>query len=107
VPNLTLDFFRLPERDWSTKFAPRAILVLRDRHAGHAHGAKVLAGTFGLTAAETEVAVALAAGSSREAIAATRNVSPETLRAQLKSLYLKTGCRRETELALLVTTLLD
>jgi DNA-binding CsgD family transcriptional regulator len=107
VPNLVLDFFRLPQREWATRFAPCAILVLRDRSAGHFAGANVLADTFGLTVAETEVALALAAGSSRETIAATRNVSPETLRAQLKSLYLKTGCRRETELALLVTTLLD
>ena len=34
-------------------------------------------------------------------------VSVETLRAQLKSIYLKTGCSRETELVLLLRALLD
>jgi DNA-binding CsgD family transcriptional regulator len=106
VPPLVIDLFRLPDQDWTMRFAPRAILVLRDRRISGDAEARLLA-AFGLTPAETQVALALAAGQCREAIAAARSVSMETLRAQVKSLYQKTGCRRETELALMVKALLD
>ncbi len=108
MPWMVIDVFRLPRRDWAMHFAPKAIVVLRDRRVARNGDAQpVLAAAFGLTAAEAQVAGALAAGKSREAIAAMRGVSLETLRAQLKSLYQKTGCSRETELALLVRGLLD
>jgi DNA-binding CsgD family transcriptional regulator len=60
-----------------------------------------------LTAAEAEVALALCDGQSRDTIAARRGVSPETVKAQVKSLYQKTGCHRETELVLLLRTMVE
>jgi DNA-binding CsgD family transcriptional regulator len=108
MPSTVIDLFRLPSREWAMHFAPKAIVVLRDRRgASNEDGQPALAAAFGLTSAEAQVAVALAAGKSREAIAAMRVVSMETLRAQVKSIYQKTGCSRETELALLVRGLLD
>lgn len=107
VPSLVIDLFRLPRREWAMHYAPRAMIVLRDRRIGGKGDAGLVAAAFGLTPAEAQVALALADGQSREMIAAARNVSHETVRAQMKSLYQKTGCRRETELALLVKSLLD
>ncbi|MGZ8336478.1 MAG: helix-turn-helix transcriptional regulator [Allosphingosinicella sp.] len=107
VPDLVLDMFRLPARDWAMHFAARAIVVVRDPRPELSGGAKILAGAFGLTPAEAQVALGLCAGHGRERIAVTRGVSLETLRAQVKSIYLKTGCSREAELVLLLKALLD
>lgn len=108
IPPLVIDIFRLPEREWAMHFAPKAILVLRDRRPACSTDVEsTLVRALGLTPAEAQVALALAAGQSREEIVAARAVSAETLRAQVKSLYQKTGCHRETELALLVRGLLD
>jgi DNA-binding CsgD family transcriptional regulator len=83
-------------------------VVLRDRRIARIGDAQpALTAAFGLTAAEAQVAVAVAGGKSRDAIAAMRGVSMETLRAQLRSVYQKTGCSRETQLALLVRSLLE
>jgi DNA-binding CsgD family transcriptional regulator len=106
MPDLVLDCFRLPVRPWSLFFAPRALVVLRDPRPDVAGGARVLAGAFELTPAEAQVALGLCEGHSRERIAAARGVSVETLRAQLKSIYLKTGCSREAELVLLLRAVL-
>jgi len=105
LPELVLDLFRLPAREWAMPFAPRAMAVARDPGTGRKNGASVVASAFGLTPAETEVALALAEGRAREAVAAARGISMETLRAQLKSIYQKTGCGRESELVLLINTL--
>lgn len=107
VPPLVIDLFRLPRREWAMHYAPRAMMVLRDRRIGRNGHGELVAAAFGLTPAEAQVALALADGQSREVIAMARKVSHETVRAQMKSLYQKTGCRRETELALLVKALLD
>jgi len=106
IPHLVLDLFRLPARQWALPFAPVAIAVLQDRRAAASANSDRLSQLFSLTPAEAQVALALASGQSREAIAAARSVSLETVRAQVKSLYQKTGCVRETELALLVNATL-
>jgi DNA-binding CsgD family transcriptional regulator len=105
VPEIVLDIFRLPAREWAMHFAPGAIVVLRDGRLKA--GSEVLIGAFALTPAEAQVALGLCQGLNREAIAAARGVSLETLRTQVKSVYQKTGCRREAELVLLVQALLD
>jgi DNA-binding NarL/FixJ family response regulator len=57
---------------------------------------------FGLTTSEVAIAVALTSGHEVEEIARTRHVSPGTLRVQLKSIFLKTGVRRQSELVALL-----
>lgn len=47
----------------------------------------------------------LARGMERGRIAATRGASILTLRIQIKSLYEKTGCRRESEFVALMAGL--
>lgn len=53
---------------------------------------------FGLTAAEARVAVQLAGGYSLAEIAETNGVNISTLRAQLRSVYAKTGTNKQAEL---------
>ena len=51
-----------------------------------------------LSQAEASVCAALCKGSSQSEIAETRNVSPETVRSQVKSIYAKTGASNRIEL---------
>lgn len=101
---IKLDFFRLPRREWALPFAPRAIIVLRRGGGDLREQAAICAATYGLTPAETDVAIALSQGRTRQRIAADRNVSMETLRTQIRNLYSKTGCSREAELVVLLRT---
>lgn len=101
---MLLEVFPLPRRAWDLPFAPRAIITARmgaltDRQAG------ALIGAFRLTRAEADIALRIASGATRPAIAAARGVSAETLKAQIRSLYEKTGCNRESQLVRIVTLL--
>jgi DNA-binding CsgD family transcriptional regulator len=98
---ILLEFFPLPQRPWELPFSPRAIAVARvgaptDRHV------QLLMRTFRLTPAEADIAIRLAAGASRRDIAAVRGVSVETLKGQLRSIYEKTGCSRESQLVRMI-----
>jgi DNA-binding CsgD family transcriptional regulator len=53
---------------------------------------------FALTDAESELAVALCAGKTVDDTAAERGTSIHTVRTQLKSIFLKTGTNRQTDL---------
>ena len=53
---------------------------------------------FGLTQAEARIALHLAAGGSIAGYAAAHDVSPATVRSQLKSIFAKTGAHRQGEL---------
>jgi DNA-binding CsgD family transcriptional regulator len=105
-PRLRVDIFRLPVRDWAMHFAPRAIVIVRDPRKNAQRKVNIIAATFALTPAETEVALALCDGLPRTQIAAQRGVSLETLRTQIRSIYSKTGCSRESELVLMLRALL-
>ncbi len=56
----------------------------------------------GLTDAECRLALALAEGASVEDAASNGGVSPHTIRAQLRSIFAKTGVNRQSALAALV-----
>jgi DNA-binding CsgD family transcriptional regulator len=79
------------------------LLVVTEVAAPTAPLREMLTGLFDLTAAEVHVARAVATGASVEEIASSRGVSRETVRTQLKSVLAKTGTRRQTELALLLS----
>lgn len=102
-----LDMFRLSRRDWSMSFAPAAILVIRDSATQLRAETELVAQAYGLSRAETEVALMLTRGMERGQIAAARGVSILTLRTQIRSVYDKTGCRRESELVALLAGLRD
>ena len=93
-----LSVMRLPTRPMNFGFVPHALAVLRAPGRARGLDADVLKLAFNLTAAEADIALALTRGASRAEIAAERNVSPETIKAQLKSLFVKTGVGREAEL---------
>lgn len=64
--------------------------------------ARLLRQVFGLTGAEAEIAAAVSSGRELDDISHTRGVSLGTLRNQLKTIYAKTGTRRQTELVALL-----
>ena len=64
--------------------------------------AEALSSAFGLTAAETEIAVAVGEGHSVAAIAINRDVSELTVRTQLRKIFAKTGADGLTGLVRLV-----
>ena len=61
---------------------------------------------FGLSRSEAEIAVRIADGLSPGEIADERNVSFNTVRVQLKSLFSKLGCTRQAEVIILVRSIL-
>jgi DNA-binding CsgD family transcriptional regulator len=58
----------------------------------------ILRALFGLTPAECRVALLLCDGKAPKAIAGTLGVSVETVRSQIKSIFSKTGVKRQGEL---------
>ncbi|SCW73146.1 DNA-binding transcriptional regulator, CsgD family [Sphingobium faniae] len=98
---LLLEFHALPEREWAMSFAPRALVIARE-DASSDHQARILLESYRLTPAEADVAMRLASGMSRRHIAAARGVSAGTLKAQLRSIYEKMGCSRESQLVRMV-----
>ncbi len=84
---------------------PRVLLDMSGLgHAGLPTPA-LLRRMLGLTATEAEVAVALARGATASAIARDRAVSLETVRSHLKTIFAKTGTRRQAALVALVLQL--
>lgn len=60
---------------------------------------------YGLTNTEAEVARLIANGNSAPDIARQRGTTADTVRSMLKSIFEKTGCRRQSELAACLTRL--
>ena len=83
-------------RDWRWLVAPAALVVVND--AGRAAPAADLARLFGLTAAESELAVELLSGRSLAEAAAARGRSINTVRSQLARLMAKTDTNRQADL---------
>lgn len=98
---IMLECYPLPPRPWSLPFAPRAIMIARVGTPTSRH-VQMLTSTFRLTPAEADIAIRLATGQSRQAIASARGVTAETLKVQLRSIYEKTGCSRESQLVRIV-----
>jgi len=105
-PGVMMEGFRLPARDWSLGSLPHAIIVAgrprRDR-AGVTHYLSLL---YRLSPAEGDIAVRLFEGKSRIRIAEDRGVTAETLRGQIKQIYLKCGIDSEAGLMRLLAPIL-
>ncbi|PXA83242.1 hypothetical protein DMC47_44020 [Nostoc sp. 3335mG] len=65
-------------------------------------GADLLQALFDLTPAEARVARAISSGGNPNAIARDAGTSPETVRSQLKQVFLKTSTSRQNELTTLL-----
>ena len=106
-PPLIASGCRLPDRRPTAVAAPQAVaaLFLSPIGASRDDLGQVLPGLFGLSRAEARLAVALHDGFSLSEIAEQLQLSRETLRSQLRSVFDKTGTRRQGTLIRLLTDL--
>ncbi|GAA4332059.1 hypothetical protein GCM10023144_21590 [Pigmentiphaga soli] len=96
---LVLDVVRLPDMAHDLMFNPRVLIAVRQVGAtNRARVAMVARQAFGLTEAEADVAMRIAAGEAPDAIAAARGATVGTVRAQRKAVMAKLGVRRQAEL---------
>ena len=86
--------------------AYHAIAVLVDPDARLHTTIRTLQANFGLTPAEARIALSLQKGGDLQSAATQLNVSPETVRTQVKSIFAKTGVKRQAELVALLSNLL-
>jgi DNA-binding CsgD family transcriptional regulator len=98
---------RLPGLTASPLSAFHAILAISDTDSPQAAAVSTLHDVFDLTAAEASLAVAIATGKDLEAFSRERGISKETVRNQLKSVFLKTGTNRQAQLAVTLSTLVS
>ncbi|MGH6813527.1 MAG: helix-turn-helix transcriptional regulator [Methylocella sp.] len=87
---------QLPHWDTDRFRHARAALMLVDRDTHRPP--PDLRHIFGMTRSEADIAALLASGRDIDEIAEMRRTSPGTLRAQLRSIFVKTETRRQAEL---------
>eukprot|EP01034_Spumella_vulgaris_P006770 gene6770-8631_t len=101
-----IEGFSLPEREWSLGKLPHAILIANGPKRDRAGVAQYLTAIYRLSPAEADIAMRLYEGKPRPRIAAERRVTPETLRGQIKQVYLKCGVDGEAGLMRLLAPIL-
>jgi DNA-binding CsgD family transcriptional regulator len=106
-PPLMVEGFRLPDRSWSLGKLPHAILIANGPRRDRAGVAAYLAAIYRLSPAEADIAVRLFEGRTRPDIAEARGVTAETLRGQIKQIYLKCGVDGEAGLMRLLAPILN
>jgi DNA-binding CsgD family transcriptional regulator len=94
---------RLTARDIFSRSV--AVFVLAPVAAPGAPSAELIRSLFDLTPAEARVARGLAGGKTVEDLAADGGVSSNTVRAQVRGVLEKTGCRRQTDVVALLAGL--
>lgn len=93
----------IPSQDWAEgKSKPVAVVYIRDAVGRSMASETVTKQLFNLTRAETALAMELANGLSLEEAAEVLNVRRNTARAHLRSIFSKTGVRRQTELVRII-----
>ncbi|HEY4849023.1 MAG TPA: helix-turn-helix transcriptional regulator [Methylocella sp.] len=92
---------------WLGLRPPAAIVTVVDPETGRRQLAQNLHNRFGLTGAETGLAAEILKGDGRAAAARRRGISVATVRAQLSSIFEKTGTHRQAELIHLLLELAD
>jgi DNA-binding CsgD family transcriptional regulator len=90
-----------PAPGGSDVLQPAAIIFIRDPELPIA-AKRALQELFGLTPAEATIAAALAAGKSIEDIAETAKIGLNTVRTQIKRIFLKTGTNRQAQLVTVI-----
>lgn len=97
--NLSLVVEAIPSMEWAEgKDKPAAVVYIRDAMSKSLASKVVAKQLFNLTPAETALAMELANGLSLEEAAEALNIRRNTARAHLRSIFSKTGVRRQTEL---------
>ena len=87
-----------------SRVGPCAAVFISDPEHRDSASQQTLGELFGLTPAEANVAILLARGLSLAEVSEAQNISPHTARAQLKSIFAKTGASRQAELVRMVIT---
>lgn len=87
-----------------TEFAPVAIIYMRSDRRSYAEHCERLAEMFELTARESQLAWALAQGTSIADAALELGISAETARGYSKKIYSKIGVHRQAELVRVILT---
>ena len=101
--NLGLVVESIPSLDWAEeKGKPAALVYIRDAASKSLASEVVTKQLFNLTRAETALAMELANGLSLEEAAEELNIRRNTARAHLRSIFSKTGVRRQTELVRII-----
>ncbi|MBM0106708.1 helix-turn-helix transcriptional regulator [Steroidobacter sp. S1-65] len=95
---LVLEVVSLPRREFETEFAPRVLVIVRGTRVPNERRAAVVQAAYGLTAAETQIAMQVGAGETPQAIASARGVAVGTVRSQIKTICAKLGVSRQAEL---------
>ncbi len=93
----------VPASQWSEGQSSPSVAVFvsdPDLHESTSH--QILAELFALTPAEANLATLLARGLSLARVSTAQGISQHTARAQLKSIFAKTGVSRQAELVRLV-----
>lgn len=89
----------IPGSTWAAgKGQPAAMIYVRDAVGPSQASSEVARKLFGLTPAETGLSMQLANGLSLEEAAEELGIRRNTARAHLRSIFSKTGVRRQTEL---------
>ncbi|HEX7043023.1 MAG TPA: LuxR C-terminal-related transcriptional regulator [Burkholderiales bacterium] len=102
---LALEVVALPSAQFHFGFVPRVLVIAPRREDPSERRAAILRAAYGLTPAETEVALRLAAGNTAERISANRNVALGTVRVQIKAILRKLNVRRQVELVAAINKL--
>jgi DNA-binding CsgD family transcriptional regulator len=95
----------IPRLDRFFSPLPAVAVFLSKPRSASSELAKHLEDRFQLSPAEVRLAVALRTAASLSAIAQSTNVSPHTVRAQLKNIFAKTDCHSQLELMRLLVEL--
>lgn len=102
-PDLGLVVRPVPVTEWSQgQSSPCAAVFISDPDSHEPASRQVLGELFELTPAEANLAILLARGLSLAEVSEAQNISQHTARAQLKSIFAKTGVSRQAELVRLV-----
>lgn len=84
-----------------------AVILLRDPDQVHLPPRQIVRDMFGLTIAESDVALAIGAGSTLNEIALMRSCSINTVRTLFARVLQKSGCRRQAEVVRLLGSIND
>ncbi len=93
----------IPSSEWGEgQGSPCAAVFISDPELRESASQQTLGELFGLTPAESNLAILLSRGLSLAEVSEAQNISQHTARAQLKSIFAKTGASRQAELVRLV-----
>lgn len=95
---IALEVVALPRGPYQFGFVPRVLVVAPRRDGNNERREAALRAAYGLTLAETEVALQLITGKSAECISEERGVALGTVRVQIKAILRKLNVNRQVEL---------